>query len=120
MRGRRLSYTDYLNTAWWAHIRARTLSFYNHTCVVCGETSLPLECHHVSEAAYRRRWHERVGDVVPLCALDHEIATERWGERKKYGNLERVEPMHRDRYRVPYAPRNLTTAENARVSGGSR
>ena len=68
----RVSYSQYLASAHWARVRARALRVFHHTCVVCGSTFTSLEAHHTGEQAYQRRWHERVGDVVPLCPQCHE------------------------------------------------
>lgn len=58
-----LPYSDYLNTAHWARLRAMALEHYGESCGLCSRTA-NLNVHH---RTYDRRGREHINDLIVLC-----------------------------------------------------
>lgn len=66
---RAMSYSAYLRTPEWRHIRAVALADSDHHCRLCGENDAPLDVHH---NRYPDRGAETLADLIVLCDGCHD------------------------------------------------
>lgn len=61
-------YAEYLKSEHWQQTRERVLTFWDHSCVLCGSRT-NLEVHHRS---YAHVGQERLNELIVLCDTCHE------------------------------------------------
>jgi hypothetical protein len=65
-----MPYDEYLLTPHWQEFRRQALERAEYRCQVCNSGNGPLQVHH---RTYERRGHERLEDVIVLCAKCHTL-----------------------------------------------
>jgi hypothetical protein len=68
---RTLSYSAFLQTKYWAHVRGIILKRDNHKCVICKSDKGGLQVHHDT---YKNHCNElqHLADLITLCAGCHK------------------------------------------------
>lgn len=100
--GTRIEYKDYISShPHWQAVRRARFEFDAGQCVVChrdlhGE---PYQTHHLS---YQRLGHERMRDVVTMCAACHDAFHVNWQRQQFWRGKERG---HWDVYSLEHTAR---------------
>lgn len=66
-------YLDYLKSNEWFRLREAKFKRVGRICEACGETSGPIQCHHIR---YRNLYDCTTRDLVVLCEACHKKAHE--------------------------------------------
>ena len=104
--GTRMDYKEYINGhPRWQKVRQKRFEFDEGRCVVCrcdlhGD---PYQTHHLS---YMRLGHERMRDVVTMCAACHDAFHKNWQRQKFWVGKEHG---HWDVYSLEHTARLCAT-----------
>jgi hypothetical protein len=87
-----VNYEDYLQTEHWQTMRRLALEASDGACALC-DSAADLEVHH---RTYARLGHERLRDLVVLCAECHGRHHGKLAEAQNATSVNEIEELHRE------------------------